>query len=144
MDLEQECPLLVAERYYPEDAAREDIVFLFNCCTIKSKKTFAAMRMHKSSDCDLFYIKHAPSDKMMFGIIASKRIGNAVMRNYVKRRIRHAFRQSVIDLNLNVATIFLFICKKSMITCKFEDLYNTLRSTLLIHSRSNHMGAMEE
>jgi ribonuclease P protein component len=55
---------------------------------------------------ELVGIKSCPNDlpKARYGFIVSKRVGKAVVRNRVKRRLREIIRQ--LDLKLGTDTIF--------------------------------------
>lgn len=99
---------------------------------LKSKKTFGELRSYKSIDHTLFYMKTIPSAELTLGIIASKRIGNAVMRNFVKRRLRHAFMLAVKERHaeISVRTVLL-IAKKPILDCVFDDLVQAVTKALV-------------
>lgn len=99
---------------------------------LKSKKTFGELRNYKSIDHTLFYMKTLTSAELTFGIIASKRIGNAVIRNFVKRRLRHAFMLVVKERHDEIsARTVLFIAKKPILDCVFEDLVQAVTKALV-------------
>jgi ribonuclease P protein component len=53
-------------------------------------------------------------------IIATKKIGSAVIRNKIKRRFRCLIRKN--SNNMNPQYDYLFIAKKNMSNCSFEEL----------------------
>ena len=55
------------------------------------------------------------------GIIASKKVGNAVARNKAKRMIREAYRQNT-ELN---EWELVVIARKSLLSCDFSDVFAT-------------------
>ena len=58
--------------------------------------------------------------------VAQKKLGNAVKRNKIKRRLRNIMNQllKIIKINLNYS--YLIIAKKEIIDAKFFDIKNSL------------------
>ena len=71
-------------------------------------------------------------DKKRLGIIASKKIGNAVARNRAKRRIREIFRQ--IKHRMEPALDIVVISGKDMVTLPYGVIEKKLSNTLLTES----------
>ena len=71
-------------------------------------------------------------DRRRLGIIASKKIGNAVARNRVKRRIREIFRQ--IKHRMEPALDIVVISGKDMVTLPYGVIEKKLSNTLLTES----------
>jgi ribonuclease P protein component len=73
-------------------------------------------------------------DYSRFGFMVSKRLGNAVTRNKVKRRLREVVRQTPIRPGWDA----IFIARRGAEGAKFESLkysaHNLLRRTQLIAS----------
>ena len=69
--------------------------------------------------CTVFYIPNN-LNRLRLGIIASKRIGNAVVRNRAKRRIREVFRG--IKNQVSPAMDIVIISGKDMILLPFSTL----------------------
>ena len=82
----------------------------------------------KSRNFTLQYLNNKIS-KIRVGIIASKKIGNATQRNFVKRRIR-----SLIEKNFSETLIFtkdyVIVAKKGVLIEKFDSLYEELKVLL--------------
>ena len=76
-------------------------------------------RLKKQNETDLVY-------NIKVGIVASKKVGNAVRRNYVKRIIRNISKSccEVIDKNID----FVIIGKRSVISESFEKLNLEMKS----------------
>jgi len=69
--------------------------------------------------CTVFFIPNN-LDRLRLGIIASKKIGNAVVRNQSKRRIREVFR--VIKSRISPAFDIVIISGKDLIRLPFSTL----------------------
>lgn len=55
------------------------------------------------------------------GYTATKKIGNAVIRNFSKRRLRAIVRENLLQLGLT-SVDYVFIAKKTTHSCDFEEL----------------------
>ena len=78
--------------------------------------------------CTIFSIPNG-LDKKRLGIIASKKIGNAVARNRAKRRIREIFRQ--IKHRMEPALDIVVISGKDMVTLPYRVIEKKLSNALL-------------
>ena len=58
--------------------------------------------------------------------VTQKKIGNAVKRNKVKRRLRNIMHQIIKVSKINFNYSYLFITKKSIINAKFIDIKETI------------------
>ena len=58
--------------------------------------------------------------------VTQKKIGNAVKRNKVKRRLRNIMSQIIKVSKINFNYSYLFITKKSIINAKFIDIKETI------------------
>ena len=58
--------------------------------------------------------------------IAQKKLGNAILRNKIKRRLKNIMNQinKILKINLNYS--YLMISKKTIINAKFIDIKNML------------------
>ena len=59
-------------------------------------------------------------------IITKKKLGNAVLRNKIKRRLRNIIREAVKSIKLNLEYSYLFMAKKNI----FEDNYDLIKKDI--------------
>ena len=71
-------------------------------------------------------LKSKSKDKLNISFVAKRKIGNAVKRNKIKRRLRdimnNAFKKMPIKLNYS----YLVIAKPTMLNNEFKDIKQTL------------------
>ena len=58
--------------------------------------------------------------------VAQKKLGNAIKRNKIKRRLKNIMRQVLKTNNINLNYSYLLIAKKNMIDAKFFDIKETI------------------
>ncbi len=69
-----------------------------------------------------------PSNELKFAFVVSKKVGNAVIRNKAKRRLRAIAR------NLDFKNgWYLFLAKPSIKDANFSDLYDDVKKCLLLN-----------
>ena len=68
-------------------------------------------------------------DNFKLGLVASKKLGNAVDRNRAKRRVREAIRTSC-HINDLKEVIFVLILKKTVLKVPFIDLKQEIEKFL--------------
>ena len=78
--------------------------------------------------CTIFSIPNE-LDRKRLGIIASKKIGNAVARNRAKRRIREVFRK--LKHRMEPALDIVIISGKDMVTLPYRVIEKKLSNALL-------------
>ena len=64
--------------------------------------------------------------KLNISFVAQKKIGNAVKRNKIKRRLRNIMNDATKKINLNFNYSYLLIAKKNV----FEDQYENIKIAL--------------
>lgn len=71
--------------------------------------------------CKLFtlLVSDCPDSKAKLGIIATKKTGSAVVRNKIKRRLRHAF-SSVLKNFRNKNFCLIIVAKSNCFSCAFS------------------------
>ncbi len=79
----------------------------------------------RSSNFNLQYLS-TEDQSIRIGITASKKLGNAVKRNYVKRRIRSLFFKLLLKSSIH-AKHYVIIGKKGILFEKFDNLYEELK-----------------
>jgi ribonuclease P protein component len=62
------------------------------------------------------------------GLSVSKKIGSAVVRNRIKRRVREAIRKHLLDNKLSYD--FVVVAKKDSVKAKFTELNNNISDAL--------------
>ncbi len=60
------------------------------------------------------------------GIVTKKKIGNAVLRNRVKRRIRSVLNDAIKNTNLNLNYSYLFITKKNIYDAEYKMIKDSI------------------
>ncbi len=124
MGLGQEWPLLVEKKSLQGEGKKEEKNSLHKKLhSLKKRIDFLFVRKSgKSIKGKYFIINYLKSNKpeIKLGITVSKKIGNSVTRNYIKRIIRSINRNNLNEVpeNLN----FEIIPKKKIETKKFFDL----------------------
>ena len=81
-----------------------------------------------SNSFNLQYL-NSKTKSIRFGITASKRIGNAVRRNYAKRRIRALIHKLLLNNKILIKD-YVIMSKKGILFKKFDNLYEELKLTL--------------
>ena len=66
--------------------------------------------------------------KLNISFVTKKKIGNAVIRNKIKRRLRNIMHDANKKIKLDLNYSYLLIAKKTV----FEDSYKTIKETLFI------------
>ena len=64
--------------------------------------------------------------KINISFVTKKKIGNAVKRNKIKRRLRNIMNDALKNLSINLNYSYLFIAKKSLLEEKYEKIKETL------------------
>lgn len=77
---------------------------------------------------------HAPGDKIQdsgqrFGLTASKRVGNAILRNRAKRRLR-ALAHAILPVEALPGFDYILIARTETVTRPYADLRGDLRYAL--------------
>ena len=78
-----------------------------------------------------FNLQYLDTEKNLIrvGIIASKKLGNAVKRNYVKRRIKALFNKVLLKNDIYKKD-YVIVGKKGILFEKFDSLYEELNLIL--------------
>lgn len=99
-----------------------------NYCSLRGKKRFREVYDNGKSFANkyliMFFLKN-DYDYNRVGFVTTKKLGNSVLRNKCRRRLKEAFRKNSINIKLGYDIIFLFR------TSAFETSYNQVESALL-------------
>ena len=97
---------------------------------VKEKKDFDIifkLRNQTSSKFYYIYIKDNDLNKFKFGICVSKKLGNAVTRNKLKRRVKDIIDKSKLHFG---SKDYIIVLKKSAKSAKYLELKEDLISVL--------------
>lgn len=95
--------------------------------TIKDKKVFNNLirnGRYNKNEYFIVYSSKTTEEKINYGIAISKKVGNAVTRNKLKRKTR-----AIIDNNRNLFKNkhnYIIMIRKACIECKYSELENAL------------------
>ena len=78
----------------------------------------------------IFFKKLSDKDykKLNISFVTKKKIGNAVKRNKIKRRLRNIMNDAAKKINLNLKYCYLLIAKTSILNEPYENIKQTLFS----------------
>ena len=76
----------------------------------------------------IFYGKliNKNENKLNISFVAKKKIGNAVNRNKIKRRLRNIMNEAVKNVSINFKYSFLVIAKSSVLNNEYKIIKETL------------------
>ena len=101
--------------------------------TLKKSSEFSKVRnkgsYFKGPYFNGYILRELDEEKFILGLVASKKLGNAVERNRAKRRVREAIRTcNLINTLHNVR--FVLILKKTVLKVTFIDLKQEIEKFL--------------
>ena len=76
----------------------------------------------------IFFKKLSDKDdkKLNLGIVTKKKIGNAVERNFIKRRIKSIMQEATKKDKFNLNYSYLLLTKKNILEDKYDDIKKSL------------------
>lgn len=92
--------------------------------SIKSKQQIAKLKKSKHKYVGKYFlllkIKSTDEDRINYLIIVTKKVGNSVVRNKIKRRFRYLLRSNV---NIIPASYdYLLIAKNTAVNCSYQEM----------------------
>ena len=66
------------------------------------------------------------NNNLNISFVTKKRIGNAVKRNKIKRRLRSIMSEAIKKINLNLDYSYLLIAKYSVLENQYENIKKTI------------------
>ena len=94
----------------------EDFKFLLNGNKISNK--YLTIFFKKLS--------YKNNNNLNISFVAQKKIGNAVKRNKIKRRLRNIMSEALTKINIKMEYSYLIISKKSVSEDNFSDIKETV------------------
>lgn len=88
---------------------------------IKSKKGFQLVYTSGRSVVDtlsVIYVLASPAEEVKIGLAVGKKLGNAVLRNHVKRMMREVFRIRKNEIKSN--TNIIWVARKKLIAADYK------------------------
>ncbi len=83
-------------------------------------------KINKYSTICFKKLSNKDNRKFNISFVVKKKIGNAVMRNKAKRRLRNIIHNISKDLKINLNYSYLLIVKKNLIQDKYQNVKNIL------------------
>jgi len=73
-------------------------------------------------------LSYKNNKKLNISFVTKKKIGNAIIRNKIKRRLRNIMHDAIKKISLNLNYSYLLIAKKTV----FDDHYDKIKETLFV------------
>ncbi len=95
-------------------------------------KNLLSQRKVSNKYVTIFFGKLVNKDntKLNISFVTKKKIGNAVKRNKIKRRLRNIMNDAVKKISVNLNYSFLVIAKSSMLNNEYKNIKETLFQNL--------------
>ena len=87
-------------------------------------------RKGKSMGTHLLSLVYVRAGKLQVGFAVNKKVGHAVVRNRVKRRLRECFRQQIASLKNG---FYVFVARPEAANATYRQLEQAMRSLLKRH-----------
>ena len=71
-------------------------------------------------------IVNKDNNKLNISFVTKKKIGNAVKRNKIKRRLRNIFNEAIKKISIKFEYSYLVISKPTMLNREFKNIKETL------------------
>ena len=72
------------------------------------------------------YLNNKNSKKLNISFVAKKKVGNAVSRNKIKRRLKNIINDATKKISIKLDYSYLVIAKSNMLNSDFKDIKITL------------------
>ena len=76
----------------------------------------------------IFFKKLSSKNKKLLNVsfVTKRKIGNAVKRNKIKRRLRNIMNDATKSINMNLNYSYLFIAKKNIYDAEYKMIKNSI------------------
>ena len=71
-------------------------------------------------------LKNKSNNNLNISFVAKKKIGNAVIRNKIKRRLRNIMNDAFKKISIKLSYSYLVIAKPTMLNSEFNNIKETL------------------
>ena len=71
-------------------------------------------------------LKNKDSKKLNISFVTKKKIGNAVKRNKIKRRLRNMMNEAIKKIKINFDYSYLILAKKNVLVENYDNIKTTL------------------
>ena len=136
MVLDQRWKLKAEKRHLQEEEKKEEKHLLFSLmkskiiCLSKNDEFKEILKGRKNSNkyFTIFFKKltNKNNKKLNISFVVKKKLGNAVNRNKIKRRLRNIINEVVKKISLNFNYSYLVIAKATMLNNKYTIIKETL------------------
>ena len=140
MVLDQRWKLKVEERHLQEEEKKEEKHLLFSLmkskiiCLSKNDEFKEILKGRKNSNkyFTIFFKKltNKNNKKLNISFVAKKKLGNAVKRNKIKRKLRNITNEAVKKLSLKFDYSYLIIAKETILKNDYSDIKKTMFTEL--------------
>ena len=72
------------------------------------------------------HVSNKNKNKLNISFVAKKKIGNAVKRNKIKRRLRNIMDDAVKEISIKFSYSYLVIAKSTMLNNEYKNIKETL------------------
>ena len=72
------------------------------------------------------YLNDKNKNKLNISFVTKKKIGNAVKRNKIKRRLRNIMNEAYKEISINFSYSYLVIAKSTMLNNEYKNIKETL------------------
>ena len=96
----------------------------------KNEEFKSLLKMKKLSNkyVTIFFgiLENKSKQKLNISFVAKKKIGNAVNRNKIKRRLRNIVNHAIKEISIKLNYSYLVIAKPTMLNSEFKNIKKTL------------------
>ena len=72
------------------------------------------------------HLENKKKNKLNISFVAKKKLGNAISRNRIKRRLRNIMNDAYKKISINLNYSYLVIAKSTMLNSEFKKIKKTL------------------
>ena len=106
--------------------------------SLKKSNQFRKVLKEKKVHTDYFsifasknFFKPKFKSNLLISFVMKKKIGNAVKRNKIKRRLRNIINDAIKSININFNYSYLFIAKKNIYDVKYGIIKSSIFKDLI-------------